>query len=215
MCKTGCLEKTESPPDVDRPDAQGGFFVPGLFSGSWCTKFGGAAMIPDTRQNLPVDHFRHIRPYATEIVLKTFIVRDNQEPQKPLVLGPEANGSDDAARIARAIYDTLDADKEHFVVLALNQKNRLIGYKHVSTGTLTASLVHPREVFTAALELRAAALIFVHNHPSCDPLPSSEDIEVTRRLKRCGGLLGFRILDHVILGREEIYSFSDRGGLPI
>jgi DNA repair protein RadC len=172
-------------------------------------------MVPDTRQNSPVDGFRQPRPYATEIVLKTFIVRDNQEAQRTYVARPSASGSDDAARIARAIYESLDADKEHFVVLALNQKHRLIGYKHVSTGTLTASLVHPREVFTAALELRAAALIFVHNHPSCDPLPSSEDIEVTRRLKSCGELLGFRILDHVILGRDEIYSFSDRGGLPI
>jgi DNA repair protein RadC len=170
-------------------------------------------MIPDTRQNLPVGGFRHIRPYATEIVLKTFIVRDNQEPQRPFALGPEANGSDDTARIARAIYESLDADKEHMVVLALNQKNRVIGYKHVSTGTLTASLVHPREVLIPALELRAAALIFVHNHPSGDPLPSPEDIETTRRLKRCGELLGFRILDHVILGRGQIYSFSDRGVL--
>jgi DNA repair protein RadC len=165
-------------------------------------------MIPDTPsiEGQP-------RAYATEIVLKTFIVRDNQQPRKPFGSGQGAGGSDDAARIARAIYESLDADKEHFVVLALNQKNRLIGYKHVSTGTLTASLVHPREVFTAALELRAAALIFVHNHPSGDPLPSPEDIEITRRLKNCGELLGFRILDHVILGRGQIYGFSDRGTL--
>jgi DNA repair protein RadC len=102
-------------------------------------------------------------------------------------------------------------DKEHFLVLTLNQKNRLIGYKHVSTGSLTASLVHPREIFTAALELRAAALIFLHNHPSGDPMPSQEDVEITRRLKECGEILGFRVLDHIILGQGQIYSFSDRG----
>jgi len=153
------------------------------------------------------------RLYTKEIVLKTFFVRENNEPGRPFVFGPRADGSDEAAKIARAIYETLDADKEHFVLLAFNQKHRLIGYKHISTGSLTASLVHPREVFTAALEFRAAALVFVHNHPSGDPMPSQEDVEITRRLKECGEILGFRVLDHIILGEDRIYSFSDRGAL--
>lgn len=148
------------------------------------------------------------RPYSTKITLRTFTVRENY-----LALGPKANGSDDAAKIGRAIYDTLDADKEHFVILAFNQKHRLIGYKNISTGTLTSSLVHPREVFSAALELRAAALIFLHNHPSGEPMPSAEDVEITRRLKEGGEILGFRILDHIILGHDRIYSFRDRGVL--
>ena len=148
------------------------------------------------------------KPYSTKILLRTFTVRENY-----IALGPKATGSDEAARIGRAIYDTLDADKEHFIVLAFNQKHRLIGYKHVSTGTLTTSLVHPREVFSAALELRAAALIFLHNHPSGDPMPSTEDVEITRRLKEGGEILGFRILDHIILGHDSIYSFSDSGVL--
>lgn len=170
-------------------------------------------MVSDSLPISPVEAVPPRQSYSTKIILKTFVVRDNSQHDQPIAPGQRAGSSEDAARIVRAIYDTLDADKEHFVVLAVNQKNRFIGFKHVSTGTLTASLVHPREVFTAALELRAAALIFVHNHPSGDPLPSPEDFEITRRLKSCGELLGFRILDHVILGHGQIYSFSDRGTL--
>ena len=76
---------------------------------------------------------------------------------------------------------------------------------------MTASLVHPREVYTAALELRAAALIFVHNHPSGDPAPSPEDLGITKRLKEVGEIMGIRVLDHIVLGRDQHYSFSDRG----
>jgi DNA repair protein RadC len=169
-------------------------------------------MIPASTDNPPIERFPLPRAYSTKIVLKTFIVRENNQAEaQTTILRRRVCGSEEAVTVARAIYDDLDADKEHFLVLALNQKHRLIGYKHVSTGTLTASLVHPREVFTAALELRAAALIFVHNHPSGDPIPSQEDAEITRRLKNCGEILGFRILDHIILGHDQIYSFSDRG----
>jgi DNA repair protein RadC len=83
------------------------------------------------------------------------------------------------------------------------------------TGSLTSSLVHPREVYTAVLnpEWRAAAIIFVHNRPSGDPQPSQEDIELTRRLKEIADLFGIRLNDHVILGRDRYYSVSDRGHL--
>jgi DNA repair protein RadC len=114
-------------------------------------------------------------------------------------------------RIARSIYGTLDADKEHFVLLAMNNKNRVNGFKVISTGSLTASLVHPREVWRAALYLCAAAVVFVHNHPSGDPAPSPEDHEITRRLKETGDVLGIRVLDHVVLGDGRYFSFSDRG----
>jgi len=83
------------------------------------------------------------------------------------------------------------------------------GFKVISTGSLTASLVHPREVWRAALHLCAAAVTFLHNHPSGDPAPSPEDIEITRRLKETGEMLGIRVLDHVILGEERFFSFSE------
>ena len=142
--------------------------------------------------------------------LKTFRVQFVAEPAE-FPHGTPCKSSDDVQRLARAIYETLDADKEHFVLLAMNNKNRVNGFKVISTGSLTASLVHPREVWRAALHLCAAAVVFVHNHPSGDPAPSSEDQEITRRLKETGDTLGIRVLDHVVLGRERFYSFSDQG----
>jgi DNA repair protein RadC len=116
--------------------------------------------------------------------------------------GLPCRSSEDVQRLAGAIYDTLDADKEHFVLLTLNNKNRVNGFTVIATGTLTASLVHPREVWRAALHLCAAAVIFVHNHPSGDPAPSPEDQDITRRLKETGDVLGIRVLDHVVSGDE-------------
>lgn len=151
-------------------------------------------------------------PYRVTFRLQTFTVHD-PHPEDGSIhrQGSSTRSAEDAARLARTIYADLDADKEHFVVFCLNNKNRLNGFKIVSTGSLTASLVHPREVYTAALELRAAALIFVHNHPSGDPQPSPEDIEITRRLKEVGEVIGIRVLDHIVLGHDRYFSFSERG----
>ena len=142
--------------------------------------------------------------------LKTFRVQFVADPAL-YPTGSPCRASDDVERIARSIYGTLDADKEHFLLLAMNNKNRVNGFKVISTGSLTASLVHPREVWRAALHLCAAAVVFVHNHPSGEPLPSQEDIEITRRLKETGDVLGIRVLDHVVLGNERFFSFSDKG----
>ena len=142
--------------------------------------------------------------------LKTYRVQFVAEPRE-FPAGSACRSSDDVQRVARAIYDTLDADKEHFVLLALNNKNRVNGFKVISTGSLTASLVHPREVWRAALHLCAAGVVFVHNHPSGDPAPSPEDIDITRRLKETADVLGIRVLDHVVLGQERFFSFNDRG----
>jgi DNA repair protein RadC len=142
--------------------------------------------------------------------LKTFRVQFLADPTE-FPNGSPCRASDDVDRLARAIYETLDADKEHFVLLAMNNKNRVNGFKVISTGSLTSSLVHPREVWRAALHLCAAAVVFVHNYPSGDPAPSPEDQEITRRLKETGDLLGIRVLDHVVLGRDRFFSFSDRG----
>jgi DNA repair protein RadC len=97
------------------------------------------------------------------------------------------------------------------VVVLLNAKHRAIGINTVSIGTLTASLVHAREVFRPAVTLPTAAVILAHNHPSGDSSPSTEDIELTRRLRQAGELLGIPVLDHVILGDGQHYSFADSG----
>jgi DNA repair protein RadC len=107
-------------------------------------------------------------------------------------VGERTGASDDVVRVARPIFAELDADKEHFLLLALNNKNRINGCKVISTGTLTATLIRPGDVYRAALHLAAAAVVFVHNHPSGDPMPSQEDQEITRRLKECGEMLAIR-----------------------
>jgi DNA repair protein RadC len=104
--------------------------------------------------------------------------------------------------------------KEVFYCLLLDTKNRYLREERVSEGTLTASLVHPREAFRAAVRESASAVIFAHNHPSGDPSPSREDADLTRRLWEAGKILGIRVLDHVIVGDAHHYSFSDSGEFP-
>src|SRR5437016_2538437 len=108
--------------------------------------------------------------------------------------GIRMRNSETAAIVARGIFNRLDADKEHSVVMGTNNKNRINGYKEVSIGILTSSLVTPAEVFLAALRLRAAAIVCVHNHPVGDPMPSLEEQEITRRFKECGEMLAIRVL---------------------
>lgn len=121
-------------------------------------------------------------------------------------------------RSAEDVYhhfrENLGAEKrELFYVVLLNNKNRKIREVKISEGSLTASLVHPREVFNPVIRDSAAAVIFVHNHPSGDPAPSPEDIDITRRLKEVGEVMGVRVLDHVVIGRDRFFSFSDKGML--
>ncbi len=106
-------------------------------------------------------------------------------------------------------------DREAFYVVCLDAKLKAIGVNMVSVGTLSASIVHPREVFKAAILMNAASIICVHNHPSGDPLPSMQDRELTQRLVTAGKLLGIRINDHVIVGENAYYSFTERGIMPI
>ena len=116
--------------------------------------------------------------------------------------------------VFRHFRDNLEKEKrELFYVVLLNNKNRKMREVKVSEGSLTASLVHPREVYNPVIRESAAAVIFVHNHPSGDPAPSQEDIEITRRLKEVGEVMGVRVLDHVVIGHDRYFSFSDRGML--
>lgn len=105
------------------------------------------------------------------------------------------------------------ACQEHFFVLLLDGRHRVLGEEVVSLGTLTASLVHPREVFRPAIRASAAALVLVHNHPSGDPEPSPEDRSVTERLASAGELLGVPVLDHVIVAERGFRSLRDDGAL--
>jgi len=119
------------------------------------------------------------------------------------------HGPEDVAHFAMPRYRF--EQKEHFAVMLLNTKNHIIGMPEVSVGSLSASVVHPREVFRAAIDHAAAAMILLHNHPSGDPLPSREDIAVTDRLVKAGRIMDIPVLDHVVLGNECYYSFKEKG----
>ena len=101
--------------------------------------------------------------------------------------------------------------KELFYVLLLDGKNRKIKDVRISEGSLTSSLVHPREVFNPIIRESAAAVILIHNHPSGDPTPSQEDLAITRRLREVGEVMGVRVLDHVVVGKGRYVSFVDDG----
>ena len=102
-------------------------------------------------------------------------------------------------------------DREHFIVILLNAKGKVIGITTVSIGSLDATVVHPREVLKPAFIGGAAKIIFVHNHPSGDPTPSNNDIEVTKRLKDASDIMGITLNDHVIIGDGCYFSFREKG----
>ena len=100
-------------------------------------------------------------------------------------------------------------EKEHFKVISLSTKNRVIGIDEVFVGSLNSSIVHPREIFKKALEKSAASVILVHNHPSGDPEPSKEDIQATVRLVKAGEIMGIEVLDHIIIGANKHSSLKE------
>ena len=128
---------------------------------------------------------------------------------------PIINSPEKASSYFHSVMDEI-YDKEAFVVAFLNTKNRVMDHEVVSVGTINSSLVHPREVFRNAIINKANSVILCHNHPSGDLTPSTEDINITRRLKETGNLLGIKVLDHLIISginQNEVYSFQAKGVL--
>ncbi len=118
----------------------------------------------------------------------------------------------DALAALRPIFAGLDSGVEHFVLLALDGKGRVSGFKHLTTGGQTQTHVPPKEVFLSALALRAVSIVLAHNHPSGDPEPSRDDIDVTARIVSCGTLLGITVADHLVLGTGGSFvSLAQRG----
>ncbi|KJS03871.1 MAG: hypothetical protein VR68_00330 [Peptococcaceae bacterium BRH_c4a] len=126
------------------------------------------------------------------------------ESSRPSIKGPE-----DAA--VMVMEEMRHLDREHFCALLLNTKHQVLARETISVGTLNASVVHPRELFKAAIKKSAAAVILVHNHPSGDPDPSREDLEITRRLQDAGSIIGIEVLDHIIIGDNKFCSFKAKG----
>ena len=164
---------------------------------------------PQQASLFPHDEARHIRPYRVPIYRVT-LVRESRLPHPQ----PQIRSSREAAVLFRQYLG--EVDREHFLVAMLDQKHKVIGINTVSMGSLTASVVHPREVMKPAILSNAAALLCCHNHPSGAPQPSQEDRALTKRLADAGQLLGIHVIDHIILGdgNETYYSFADEGLLP-
>ena len=119
----------------------------------------------------------------------------------------------DVAALAREVLEMHEMAEENFIILCLNTKNKIVGIHTVSIGSLNASIVHPREVFKVALLNNANGIICLHNHPSGDPEPSREDIEITHRLVNAGNILGINVLDHVIIGEQRYVSLKEQGAM--
>ena len=126
-------------------------------------------------------------------------------------LEPELKDFDikDPEAVVRAIRASIkDKAKEHFKLILLNSRNKIIGISTISIGTLNASLVHPREIFKDAIMHSADSVVLAHNHPSGDPDPSEDDIKITKKLVESGKILGIGVVDHIIIGKNDYYSFK-------
>jgi DNA repair protein RadC len=126
-----------------------------------------------------------------------------------LTLGPTLYSPSESADLLRSILQ--DEPAEVCGILCLTTKNRVIAYHEVSRGQLDATIVHPREVFKAALLANAASIIVAHNHPSGDPTPITDDYQLTRRLISAGEILGIRVIDHIVIGDGTHVSLRESG----
>ena len=147
----------------------------------------------------------------------TPVVRVQLVREYSLKLSPVINGSAAAQEFAKRFFTDRSSDREAFAVAHLDTKNKVISAEVVTVGTLNASLIHPREVFKAAIVNNAASVLLMHNHPSGDPTPSPQDWEATRSLVAAGQLLGIAVVDHVIVGddtTEECQTLSLREERP-
>ena len=139
---------------------------------------------------------------------KVMLVRDSGESVKMAGKKSVIKSPADMADMFKSYLD--GADREHFVIAMLDRKGNILGLNTVSIGSISSSIVHPREVFKPAIVIGASSIVLAHNHPSGDTSPSREDIDITHKLVEGGKILNIEILDHVIIG-DSYYSFKERG----
>jgi len=133
------------------------------------------------------------------------LVREGSHPSEVKSINSPA----DAFGLLRTYLD--GADRENFVAVLVDTKNKVIGINTVSVGALDTTIVHPREVFKPAVLCNAAGVLLAHNHPSGDATPSEEDKAVTQKLRDAGTILGITVLDHIIIGEDGYFSFKAQG----
>ncbi len=129
------------------------------------------------------------------------------KPDERYVIRSPEDGADYVMEEMRSL------NQEHLVALFLNTKNQVIHRQTIFIGSLNASIVHPREIFREAVKRSAASVVCAHNHPSGDPSPSQEDIQVTRRLVEAGKIIGIELLDHLVIGNNRFISLKEKGYL--
>lgn len=149
--------------------------------------------------------------YDTE-TKRDFMVYENRVKKHRYTFLQDLPERIDEPSAAAAVFKQFleDQDREHFAALLLDRRGKIIGYHTVSIGSLSSSVVHPRETFKMAILASASSIILGHNHPSGDVTPSQEDIGVTNRLIEAGKILGIEVLDHVIIG-DGHFSFKEKG----
>lgn len=140
--------------------------------------------------------------------IKEIIYRINMEKSKALT---QISSPKD---VLTYFKDMEDLRQEEIRLIMLNTKNKIIAHKTISKGTINASIVTPREIFFPAIKMMASSIILVHNHPSADVTPSSEDKNITEIVARSGNLINIKLLDHIIIGKNKIYSFKEAGLIP-
>lgn len=163
-----------------------------------------------------IDFYRADQP----VQVLSMVVRDSGGRQRTIKIDKDevqAEAVYDPASAMRVLLAEHSAElysnKEHFIVMTLNTRRQLINSRIISVGTLDSALVHPREVFIECVKDSASALLIAHNHPSGDPTPSNEDLALTKRLEKCARLLGFTLLDHLIVGKRGVVSLREKGQL--
>lgn len=142
--------------------------------------------------------------YSSMLMIKRYIIEKREN-------GGTIRSPEDAANYL--MEDMRNLNQEHFVALYLNTKNEIIKRKTIFIGSLNASIVHPRELFREAVKCGCASIIVSHNHPSGTPVPSSEDISVTKRLSETGKIVGIEVLDHLVIGDKKYVSLKEKGYL--
>ncbi|MBS5307314.1 DNA repair protein RadC [Clostridium tertium] len=124
----------------------------------------------------------------------------------------EGNSISSPRDIAKLLINEMMSLKQEILkLIMLDTKNNIIGIKDVFKGSLNTSIVHPREIFKEALKKSSSSIIICHNHPSGDPIPSKEDINITLRLKECSKIIGIDLLDHLIIGKDKFVSLKEKG----
>lgn len=145
------------------------------------------------------------------INISTFSLRVVKENSGRYDINKKITRPEDIFNTLETVLSMSEMTEENLIMITLNTKNNITGLFTVSTGNLNSSIVHPREIFKRAIIQNAASIIIAHNHPSGDPTPSKEDIDVTKRIFEVGKIIGIELLDHIIIGDGKYRSLKEQG----